>query len=104
MNFADFSECFKRVQICHFQEDYVFNNFKIDTDESNEKHHLTSMTISEYGEYTISLSQKDTRYYSDHPDDIDIKYSKCKIIVGQQSDKGLKYVAGTTGSKRDTYI
>ena len=30
MNFEDFKDCFKRVQICHFQQDYVFNNFKID--------------------------------------------------------------------------
>lgn len=82
MSFKDFQEYFKRVQICQFKEDYKFNNFKIDTDQSDEKYHLTSMTIDESGEYTLSLSQKDTRYYSDHPDDDNIKYSKCSILVG----------------------
>jgi len=83
MCYKDFQEYFKRVQICHFVEGYVFNNFKIDTDESEEKFHLTSMTVSDSGEYTVSLSQKDTRFYSDNPADTEIKYSKCSIIVGQ---------------------
>ena len=63
---------------------------------------MVTMNVTEDGEKTVSLSQKDTRFY---PDDTDIKYSNCRVIVARKSDEGLEYVGQAVGTKdRDTYV
>jgi len=54
------------------------------------------------GEQTISLSQKDTRFYADNAD---IKYSNFRVIVAKKTDDGLLYINNSIGcKKRDTYV
>ena len=60
------------------------------------------MTIPEGdGKYTVSLSQKDNRFYDKNND---IKYSQCRLVIAKVKDDGLEYVKTVTGIwKRDTY-
>ena len=64
MSFSDYQSCFDRFSICKYRDDYEFNNIKIEADEQEDGYKLIGMTIpSGEGEYTISLSQKDNRFY-----------------------------------------
>jgi len=60
------------------------------------------MTIPEGdGNYTISLSQKDNRFYAEKNN---IQYSQCRLVIAKKDDDELKYVASVSGIwKRDTY-
>jgi len=60
------------------------------------------MTIlSGEGDYTISLSQKDNRFYDENND---IKYSQCRLVIAKKNDDELEFVKCVTGIwKRDTY-
>lgn len=56
------------------------------------------MTIQKKGKYTISLSQKDSRFYAEGNK---IKYSQCRLVIAKQN----KYIANVSGIwKRDTYV
>jgi len=44
MNFEDFKDCFKRVQICKYTDDYIFNNKKFDSSLSGEEFHMITMS------------------------------------------------------------
>lgn len=95
MNFQDFQDCFKRVQICKYRDDYVFNSTKFDASYSGEDYHVITMKAPS-GEQTLSLSQKDVRFY---PDNSTIEYSNCRIILAKQTEEGLVYIQGITGYK-----
>ena len=43
MNFKDFCQCFKLVHICKFKDDYLFNNFKVESKESDKTYHLLTL-------------------------------------------------------------
>jgi len=60
------------------------------------------MTLSESGEQTISLSQKDKRFYAK---DSEYEYSGCRLYVARVTEDGsVEYVNNVTGTwKRDTY-
>ena len=60
------------------------------------------MKLGESGEQTISLSQKDKRFYAN---DNQIIYSGCRLLVARvNEDGGLEYVKNVCGTwNRDTY-
>jgi calpain-15 len=89
MNFEDFKDCFKRVQICKYVDDYSFDSIRFDAPASEKSCLMITMNVTERGHQTVSLSQKDHRFY---PDDTNIKYSNCRVIVARKGDEGLEYV------------
>ena len=59
------------------------------------------MTIQQGGEYTLALSQKDTRFYAA---DNKVEYSQCRLVIAKRTPDGLEFVGQTTGVwERDTY-
>ena len=102
MNFEDFKDCFKRVQICKYVDDYSFDSIRFDAPASEKSCLMITMNVTERGHQTVSLSQKDHRFY---PDDTNIKYSNCRVIVARKGDEGLEYVGQSVGTKdRDTHV
>lgn len=72
MCFADFQYYFSRFQICKYKDDYNFESVNIGAENSAKEYELITMTITQAGEQTVSLSQKDLRFY---PEDTEIEYS-----------------------------
>ena len=107
MSFEDFKRYFTRVQICKFNDNYTFNNFRVNINESSAGYHLVKIKIEADGEQTFSVSQKGERIF---PRNTEYEYSSCRFIVlkssnGENLDDGTEFIGGTKGyEERDTYI
>lgn len=85
----DFKYYFSRFQICKYKDGYNFENITVDDEDALQEYQIITMTITETGEQTISLSQKDNRFY---PEENDIEYSQCRLVVARVTDQGLEFV------------
>tara|TARA_B110000285_G_scaffold24137_1_gene23248 strand:- start:479 stop:697 length:219 start_codon:yes stop_codon:yes gene_type:complete len=56
MCFADFQYYFSRFQICKYKDDYNFESVNIGAENSAKEYELITMTITQAGEQTVSLS------------------------------------------------
>ena len=91
--------------ISPYEDDYVFDFVQI-KDFQQDDNHLVQMNVYHTGEYTIAVSQKDTRCL---PLSSKYKYSPVKLYVMQEvvkeKQKGLVFINDSeTTWKRDTYL
>lgn len=106
MSYSDMCHYFSRIQICNINDDYKYSFMKVSQERGS--YSLMRLMVSQDGEYTISVSQKDERCFDRHSE---YDYSNCRIIVlriEEDSDSldGLKvkYMQGVSGWDRESHV
>ena len=64
MSYTDMCHYFSRVQICNINDDYKYSFMKVSQERGS--YSLMRLMVSQDGEYTISVSQKDERCFDRH--------------------------------------
>lgn len=97
INFEDFCENFKRIQVCKVDDDAIFNH--VECTQKRGQYVIQTLSVQEDGEITFSIAQKDKRCF---PRSSKYGYSNCRLILCTQNQE---YVAGTCGKpNRDLHL
>ena len=109
MCWEDMCDYFSRIQICNINDAYHHSFLNTSQNRNPENQFsLLRLYLTDAGEHTISVSQKDERCFGRHSD---YEYSNCRLIVfkiEKDSDTldnlEIKYLQGTASFDRETHI
>lgn len=91
MNLQDYQKYFPVSWVCKYRKDN--NYYSVNFSHKNTNNNVLRIKVTERQEVTISLNQKDRRYFknSQHPDYF---YSYSRILLGKVGRNSLEYVTG----------
>mmetsp|Transcript_15663 Transcript_15663/g.24003 ORF Transcript_15663/g.24003 Transcript_15663/m.24003 type:complete len:257 (+) Transcript_15663:912-1682(+) len=101
MNFEDYKNYFGRVQICKYEDDFLFSTVGVPHTVG-----VFEVNISDSGMHTFSISQKGERMFAK---DSGYQYSQGRLTLakaeGSTFSEGIKFIGGKTSiSARDTFL
>lgn len=85
MAFEDFKTYFDYVTVCKMIDDYYFVSYPVRC--SNTCYSIRTFTLSQKGSFSLSLIQKDERYFRGSPS-INYEYSVARLVLGKKEEDG----------------
>jgi len=91
MTIYDYNKYFPVTWLCRYKRDNYY--YSVNFQHTVHHHNVVRLIVPERMEITVSLNQRDRRYFkgTNHPDYF---YSYSRILIGKVEKNGLEYITG----------
>lgn len=97
MSFEDFLDYFSNVLFCRINDDFKYISKKFKQQKGSKN--LFRVSIPQNGYYNFSANQRSKTSSSQE----NYEYVSTRLIIGKETDTGLEYIKGITGTEKNLW-